>query len=53
MKRDYAQFPNDDNGDVLWHLHSKGDALTEPREIDFTVILPSEEWSSIFVPRIA
>src|SRR5262249_40649981 len=43
MKRDYTRFPADDNGDVLWELHSEGDALTEPREIDFTVILPSED----------
>jgi hypothetical protein len=43
MKRDYNQFPDDDSGDVLWHFRTKGDALTEPREIDFTVILPSED----------
>lgn len=43
MKRDYTQFPEDDNGNVLWQLRSEGDALTEPREIDFTVILPSQQ----------
>jgi hypothetical protein len=43
MKRDYNQFPEDDNGEVLWRFRTQGDALTEPREIDFTVILPSEE----------
>lgn len=43
MKRNYQEFPDDDNGDVLWHFRSKGDALTEPREIDVTVIFPSEE----------
>ena len=43
MKRDYKEFPDDDNGNVLWHFRSKGDALTEPREIDFSVIFPSEE----------
>jgi len=42
MIRDLEQFPKDDNGDVLWHLRTKGDALTEPRELDFTVIFPSE-----------
>jgi hypothetical protein len=42
MDRDYALFPNDDNGNVLWHLRSRGDALTQPREIDVTAILPSE-----------
>ncbi len=43
MKRDYNLFPQDDNGEVLWELRSQGDALTEVRELDFTVILPSEE----------
>ena len=43
MKRDYKEFPDDDNGNVLWHFRTKGDALTEPREIDFTIIFPTEE----------
>jgi hypothetical protein len=43
MKRDYTQFPKDDNAEVLWQLRCEGDSLTEPRELDFTVILPSEE----------
>ena len=42
MTRDYARFPNDDNGNVLWHMYSRGDALTKVRELDFTIILPSE-----------
>lgn len=43
MKRDYREFPDDDNGNVLWHMRSKGDSLTKPREIDFSVIFPSED----------
>jgi hypothetical protein len=43
MERDYKQFPDDDNGEVLWRLRSQGDALTEPREIDFSVVMPSED----------
>jgi hypothetical protein len=43
MERDYGQFPDDENGEVLWKLHSDGDALTEPREIDFSAIFPSED----------
>lgn len=43
MKRDHKKFPDDDNGNVLWQFRTEGDALTEPREIDFTVIFPSEE----------
>ena len=43
MKRNYTRFPKDDNGEVLWQLRLEGDALKEPRELDFTVILPSEK----------
>jgi hypothetical protein len=41
--RDFAQFPADENGDVLWHMRSKGDALSEPREVDVSAVFPSEE----------
>jgi len=43
MDRDLEQFPADENGDVLWHLRTKGDSLSKPRELDFTVIFASEE----------
>jgi len=42
MKRDYKKFPKDDNGEVLWKFRCEGDTLEEPREIDFSVIFPSE-----------
>jgi hypothetical protein len=48
MKRDQEKFPNDDNGDVLWQLRCQGDALTDPREIDFTVTFPSKKAASEF-----
>lgn len=41
--RDFNQFPDDDNGDVLWNMHSDGDNLSKPREVDFSVIFPTEE----------
>jgi hypothetical protein len=41
-------FPNDDNGDVLRRLQSDGDALTKPRDIDFTVIFPDEQAAKNF-----
>jgi hypothetical protein len=41
-ERDYEQFPDDDNGAVLWHMRSEGDSLTTPREIDFGASFPSE-----------
>ncbi len=43
MTRDYTQFPNDDHGDALWRMFRSGDDLSKPREIDFSVIFPSEE----------
>ena len=48
MKRDFKQFPRDDNGEVLWQLRTSGDALADPREIDFSVIFPSKEAASKF-----
>jgi len=42
MSRDYARFPDDENGDVLWDM-SQRDDLSKPREVDFSVIFPSEE----------
>lgn len=43
MARDLKQFPDDENGDVLWNMHSDGDNLATPREVDFSVIFPTEE----------
>lgn len=37
------QFPDDENGDVLRRMQEGGDDLSKPREIDFTVVLPSED----------
>ena len=36
------QFPDDENGEVLRRMHDSGDDLSKPRDIDFTVVLPSE-----------
>src|SRR5215813_10726253 len=48
MKRDFNQFPDDDNGEVLWELRCQGDALTSAREIDVTVIFPSKKAAKEF-----
>ena len=53
MKRDYKKFPKDDNGEVLWELRTSGDALTEPREIDFSAIFPSKEAADAFAAALA
>jgi hypothetical protein len=43
MKRDYAKYLDDENGDVLWQMLQHGDDLSKPREIDFSVIFPTED----------
>jgi len=35
-------FPDDANGDVLRRMEAKGDDLTQPRNIDFTVVFVDE-----------
>jgi hypothetical protein len=42
MTRDHDQFPDDENGDVLWNMSQNGDNLSVRREIDFSVIFPTE-----------
>ena len=42
MTRDPKRFPDDDNGDTLWHMAQQGDDLSKPREIDFSVIFATE-----------
>jgi hypothetical protein len=41
--RDLTVFPDDDNGDVLWRMQQNGDNLSTPREIDFSIIFPTED----------
>ncbi|RKG29391.1 ribonuclease E inhibitor RraB [Acinetobacter tianfuensis] len=43
MSRDYKQFPDDDNGNVLWQMHEDGDDLTEAHEIEYSIAFSSEE----------
>jgi hypothetical protein len=43
MKRDFTKFPEDDNGDVLWNMANDGDNLAVPREIDFSLVFPTED----------
>lgn len=43
MDRDYSTFPDDANGDSLWRMIEEGDALTEQRNIEFTVIFETED----------
>ena len=43
MTRDYQQFPDDDNGNVLWQMHEDGDDLTEAHEIEFSIAFQNQE----------
>jgi hypothetical protein len=43
MSRNYSQFPDDENGNILWDMQQEGDNLEIPREVDFSVIFPTEE----------
>ena len=42
------EFPNDDNGDVLRRLESKGDDLTKSRDVDFNVVFPEKRKAETF-----
>ena len=43
MTRDYEQFPDDDNGNVLWQMHEDGDDLTETHEIEYSIAFTTQE----------
>ena len=43
MTRDYEQFPDDDNGNVLWQMQEDGDDLTEAHEIEYSIAFHSQE----------
>jgi hypothetical protein len=49
--RDLEQFPNDDNGDILWTLRSNGDSLESPRDIEFSGVFAAEEKALEFAIR--
>ena len=40
--------PNDDNGDVLRRMEAKGDSLSRPRNIDFTVVFREKDGAERF-----
>ena len=42
MSRDYQQFPDDENGNVLWQMFQDGDDLTEAHEIEFSIAFNEE-----------
>ena len=42
MTRNKNEFPDDVNGDALWEMKNKGDDLSKPREIEFTILFSDE-----------
>jgi len=43
MTRDYAVFPDDATGDVLWGMSQQGDDLEQVREVEFAFLFTTEE----------
>jgi hypothetical protein len=48
IKLTRSDFPNDENGDVLWRMYGSGDDLSKPRQIDYSVIFPTREMALKF-----
>lgn len=44
--------PNDDTGDALRRLEAEGDKLIKARDIDFSVVFPSEVAAKRFAERL-
>ena len=42
MSRDLEQFPNDKVGDFLWKMHQEIDDLEQAREVEFSVLFPTQ-----------
>ncbi len=43
MTRDLTLFPEDEIGNTLWKMQENGDDLNSEREIEFSVLFPSQE----------
>ena len=44
MTRDYQQFPDDENGDVLWQMYEDGNDLSDLHEVEFSIVLKLRNW---------
>lgn len=42
MSRDYQQFPDDDNGNVLWQMAEDGNDLSVPYEVEYSIIFETQ-----------
>lgn len=43
MSRDFTVFPEDELGNTLWQMSEEGDSLENEREIEFSMLFPSQE----------
>lgn len=43
MTRDYQQFPDNDNGNLLWQMFEDGSDLNEPYEVEFTIVFEQQQ----------
>ncbi|MCW8832998.1 MAG: ribonuclease E inhibitor RraB [Colwellia sp.] len=42
MNRDLSLFPSDSIGDALWQMQQAGDDLDQIREVEFSVLFPTQ-----------
>lgn len=52
MHRDFSDFPDDENGNILWGMAKDGDKLQVPREVNFSVVFPSEQSAMTFAVHL-
>ena len=52
MNRNFNEFPADPDGDALWVLATRGIDLSKPREVDFSVLMPSPQSAIDFAIHI-
>lgn len=48
MSRNLSLFPNNDTGEYLWQRQQAGDDLEQPREVEFSVLFPSQAFALQF-----
>jgi hypothetical protein len=48
-----SSFPDDENGDVLRRMQEHGDDFSKARDVDFTVVFPSEHAAKAFANLIS
>jgi hypothetical protein len=46
------KYPDDANGDALRRMEAKGDDLSRPRDIEFTVVFPNENTAKQFADHV-